>query len=120
MSANGTLRLLREQLNLSIQEVADAVGVSFQTVLRAEQGAPLNPDSRRRLCAFYGKTSEELGLVPRRRRGETKLLPTKCKRTRQTFTHNGKGEIRALSETEQEQRQEAIWSVGILQHKRSR
>src|SRR5438067_13303441 len=100
MSANSTLRLLREQLNLSIQDVADAVGVSFQTVLRAEQGAPLNPDSRRRLCAFYDKTSAELGLVPRRRRGETELLATKCKRTPQTFTHNGK--IRALSETEQE------------------
>ncbi len=117
MSANVTLRQLREQLNLSIQQVADTVGVSFRTVLRAEQGAPLNPDSRRQLCAFYGKTSEELGLVPRRRRGETKLLPTKCKRTRQTFTHNGKGEIRALSETEQERRQEAIWSVNVLRHR---
>jgi transcriptional regulator with XRE-family HTH domain len=71
MSINGTLRLLREQLNLSIQEVADAAGVSFRTVLRAEQGVPLNPESRRRLCMFYAKTPEELGLVPRRRRAET-------------------------------------------------
>ena len=71
MSSNITLRLLREQhLNLSIQEVADATGLSFRTVLRAEQGVPLNPDSRRRLCQFYGKTSEELGLVPRRRQAE--------------------------------------------------
>ena len=70
MSANGTLRLLREQRNLSIQDVADAVGVSFRTVLRAEQGAPLNPETQQLLCAFYGKTSEELGLVPRRRRAE--------------------------------------------------
>src|SRR5918911_4796478 len=53
MSANVTLRLLREQLNLSIQEVADAAGVSFRTVLRAEQGAALNPASRRQLCIFY-------------------------------------------------------------------
>ena len=117
MSANSTLRLLREQLNFSIQDVANAAGVSFRTVLRAEQGAPLNPDSRQRLCAFYGKTCEELGLVPRRRRGERELLTTKCKRTRQTFNHNAKGEIRALPETEQERRQEAIWSVNVLRHR---
>jgi len=117
MSANSTLRLLREQLNFSIQDVANAAGVSFRTVLRAEQGAPLNPDSRRLLCEFYGKTSEELGLVPRRRRGETELLITTCKRTRQTFNHNAKGEIRALPETEPERRQEAIWSVNVLRHR---
>jgi transcriptional regulator with XRE-family HTH domain len=66
MNGTGTLRLLRERLNLSIQEVADATGLSFRTILRAEQGAPLNPDSRRQLCQFYGKTPEELSLVPRR------------------------------------------------------
>lgn len=64
------LHLLREHLNLSLQDVADATGLSFRTVLRAEQGAPLNPDSRRRLCQFYCKTPEELGLVARRRPGE--------------------------------------------------
>ena len=74
MSSNQMLRLLREHLNLSIQEVADAVGLSFRTVLRAEQGAPLNPESRRRLCQFFNKTSEELGLVPRRRQRETNFL----------------------------------------------
>ena len=64
---NSTMRLLREHLNLSIQEVADTTGLSFRTILRAEQGASLNPESRRRLCQFYDKTSEELGLVPRSR-----------------------------------------------------
>ncbi len=118
MSANGTLRLLREHLNLSIQEVADAAGVSFRTVLRAEQGAPLNPDSRRRLCAFYGKTCEELGLVPRRRRTETELLPTNCKRTRLTSLLTQRGD-KSIAATEQEHRQQAIWSVNVLQHKRS-
>jgi len=79
---NCTLRLLREHLNYSIQEVAASAGLSFRTVLRAEQGAPLNPESRRRLCQFYGKTPEELGLIPRGRRGET-LPPIKnCKTTR--------------------------------------
>jgi transcriptional regulator with XRE-family HTH domain len=66
---NSIMRLLREHLNLSIQEVADATRLSFRTILRAEQGASLNPESRRRLCQFYGKTSEELGLVPRGRNG---------------------------------------------------
>jgi hypothetical protein len=67
ITMNSTLRLLREHLNFSIEEVAEATALSFRTVLRAEQGASLNPESRRRLCLFYGKTSEELGLVPRRR-----------------------------------------------------
>lgn len=68
MGTKDTLRTLREYLNLSIQEVAEGAKVSFRTVLRAEKGDPLNPESRKRLCKFYGKTSEELGLVPQRRR----------------------------------------------------
>ncbi|QBD82517.1 XRE family transcriptional regulator [Ktedonosporobacter rubrisoli] len=68
MSTNNTLRTLRESLNLSIQGVAEGAKVSFRTVLRAEKGYPLNPGSRQRLCSFYGKTAEELGLVAQRRR----------------------------------------------------
>lgn len=68
MGTKDTLRTLREYLNLSIQEVAEGAKVSFRTVLRAEKGDPLNPESRKRLCKFYGKTSEELGLVAQRRR----------------------------------------------------
>ncbi len=68
MNINHTLRALRESRNLSLEEVAEEARVSFRTVLRAEQGYPLNPGSRQRLCAFFGKTSEELGLVPQRRR----------------------------------------------------
>jgi transcriptional regulator with XRE-family HTH domain len=66
MNPNHTLRALRQSLNLSMEEVAEEAKVSFRTVLRAEQGYPLNPGSRRRLSKFYGKTSEELGLVPQR------------------------------------------------------
>lgn len=82
ITMNETLRLLREHLNLSIQDVADATGLSFRTVLRAEQGAPLNPESRRRLCIFYDKKSEELGLVPRRRQAETEPFSNNCNRIR--------------------------------------
>lgn len=71
MHTNDALRTLRESLNLSMQEVAEGAHISFRTVLRAEKGCPLNPGSRQRLCAFYGKTAEELGLVPQRRRCET-------------------------------------------------
>ena len=70
---NRKLRLLRERLNFTIEEVSDAIGLSFRTIPRAEQGAALNPESRRRLCQFYGKTSEELGLVPRRRKRKRSL-----------------------------------------------
>lgn len=70
MSINHTLRTLRESLNLSIQDVATGANVSFRTVLRAEQGYSLNAASRRQLCEFYGKTSEELGLVSQRKREE--------------------------------------------------
>src|SRR5690348_12516724 len=66
MNPNHTLRALRQSLNLSMEEVAEEAKVSFRTVLRAEQGYPLNPGSRRRLSKFYGMTSEELGLVPQR------------------------------------------------------
>jgi transcriptional regulator with XRE-family HTH domain len=68
MNANYTLRALRESLDLTMEEVAEEAKVSFRTVLRAEQGYPLNPGSRRRLSKFYGKSSEELGLVPQRQR----------------------------------------------------
>src|SRR5713226_6395196 len=68
MDANYTLRALRESLDLSMEEVAEEAKVSFRTVLRAEQGYPLNPGSRRRLAKFYGKSSEELSLMPQRQR----------------------------------------------------
>ena len=70
LNTKGPLRLLREYLNFSLQDVADATRLSLRTILRAEQGAPLNPKSRRRLCTFYGKTSEELGLVSRQHQKE--------------------------------------------------
>lgn len=88
---NSMLRLLRGHLNLSIQEVADATGLSFRTILRAEQGASLNPESRRRLCQFYAKTPEELGLVPRRQREELALPQTTERELWLTSAHNSEG-----------------------------
>ncbi len=63
---NHPLRILRESLNLSLEDVARETRLSFKTVWRAERGISLNPDSRQQLCRFFGKTSEELRLIPRR------------------------------------------------------
>jgi hypothetical protein len=65
-TTNHPMRALREQLNLSIKHVAKETKLSFRTIWRAEQWHSLNPDSRQQLCLFFGKSSEELGLTPRR------------------------------------------------------
>ena len=77
MNVNHSLRALRESLDLSMEEVAEEAKVSFRTVLRAEQGYALNPGTRRRLSKFYGKSSEELGLVPQRRQKPSALSQQK-------------------------------------------
>ncbi len=78
MNTNHTLRALRESRNLSLEEVAKEAKISFRTVLRAEQGYPLQPGSRQQLCAFFGKTSEELGLVPQRQRARSDAFAGNC------------------------------------------
>jgi len=61
------LRVLRTQLDLSQKDFATKVGVSEATILRAENGHRLSPKVRRQLCDRLGKTSEELGLMGRKR-----------------------------------------------------
>lgn len=75
---NSTLRLLGEHLNFSIEEVGDATGLSFRTILRAEQGASANPESWR-LSKFFGKTSQELGPVPRRGKRKRSLTVNRAR-----------------------------------------
>lgn len=57
------LRTLRERHNLSIQALADATHLSKRTILRAEQGYSLHPESRRILCDYFGASPQELGLL---------------------------------------------------------
>jgi tetratricopeptide (TPR) repeat protein/DNA-binding XRE family transcriptional regulator len=57
------LRVLREQLNLSIDDLARACGVSSRTILRAEQWESLSPGSRRQICHYLQKSPEDLGLL---------------------------------------------------------
>lgn len=57
------LRVAREGENLTLEDLAEEVGLSFRTVWRAENGYPVSPDSRRRLCDRFGMTAQALGLV---------------------------------------------------------
>ena len=57
------LRAIREAHNLTREQLAREIGVGSATIKRAERWKPIGPDSRRRLCVFFGQTSEELGLM---------------------------------------------------------
>jgi tetratricopeptide (TPR) repeat protein len=59
------LRLARLQHDLTQEELAEATKLGLSTIRRAEQGFPINAKSRRLLCAYFGKTSQELGLFER-------------------------------------------------------
>ena len=61
------LRLARCQHNLTINQLAEEARVGASTIWRAEHAYPIGAESRRRLCAFFGLTSQELGLVSDRR-----------------------------------------------------
>ncbi len=54
----------RAQRGLSQQEVADRIGTTPVNISRWERGVTRpNPYFRRKLCALFGKSEEELGLV---------------------------------------------------------
>jgi tetratricopeptide (TPR) repeat protein len=61
------LRLARCQHNLTINQLAEEARVGASTIWRAEHAYPISAESRRRLCAFFDLTSQELGLVSDRR-----------------------------------------------------
>jgi tetratricopeptide (TPR) repeat protein/transcriptional regulator with XRE-family HTH domain len=70
------LRVARSRRNLTIEHLAEAAKVGASTVWRAEHAYPINAESRRRLCAFLGMTSDELGLVvDRREKGIVEIRP---------------------------------------------
>jgi tetratricopeptide (TPR) repeat protein len=57
------LRTARCQRNLTIEQLAQEARVGASTVWRAEHHHPINAESRRRLCAYFDMTSQDLGLV---------------------------------------------------------
>ncbi|GCE21727.1 helix-turn-helix domain-containing protein [Dictyobacter kobayashii] len=57
------LRTARCLRNLTIKQLADEARIGSSTVWRAEHSYPINAESRRRLCQYFGMTARELGLV---------------------------------------------------------
>ena len=82
---NSTMRLLREHLNLSIQEVADTTGLSFRTILRAEQGASLNPDRGGGSASFMAKHQRSWAWS---HEAETEPITNNCKSRRKNTSVN--------------------------------
>jgi tetratricopeptide (TPR) repeat protein len=57
------LRSARCQHNLTIEALAKEARVGASTVWRAEHNYPINAESRRRICAYFHMTPQELGLL---------------------------------------------------------
>jgi transcriptional regulator with XRE-family HTH domain len=63
------LRVIREQQDLTIDDLAEETGLSRRTIIRAEQGYFINPSSRRILRSYFSKllgyhvASQDLGLL---------------------------------------------------------
>lgn len=73
-SGDHPLRQLRDSVNMSIDDLAEATGVSPRTILRAEQWQGLYPGSRRLLCQYFKRSPEELGLLPSQRPQKRTLM----------------------------------------------
>src|SRR6266498_2860969 len=58
------LKVIREENNLSIDQLAAETNLSDRTIKRAERGHSINLTSRRILCNYFNKTTKELGLLP--------------------------------------------------------
>ncbi len=57
------LKAARIKRNLSQEQLAEDADLSASTIKRAERGARIGAYARQRLCAFFGRTAEELDLV---------------------------------------------------------
>src|SRR5712692_3331408 len=77
------LTLAREERNLTQDDLAQAVGVSSRTIWAAEHGKPVGAYTRRRLCKYFKKTAQELGLV-----SEESQVRTKKKKKKRSMSYN--------------------------------
>ena len=57
------LHTIRCQYNLTITKLAEEARIGASTIWRAEHNYPINAESRRRLCDYFGLTSQQLGLI---------------------------------------------------------
>lgn len=67
MSNTHPLRAAREACNLTIDELAEEVKVGAKTIWNAENNHPISAKCRQLICEYFGKTSQELGLISARR-----------------------------------------------------
>lgn len=58
------LRVARFLRNLTMVQLAEEARVGATTVWRAEHRYAISAESRRRLCSYFGMTSQELDLLP--------------------------------------------------------
>lgn len=77
-AATHPLRTARTRYNLTIEQLAQETSMSTATIWRAEHNYSINAESRRRLCTYFGMTSQELGLAITPERGQKKLLTTRA------------------------------------------
>jgi hypothetical protein len=57
------LRLAIDARNLTLERAAGEIKVSVTTLKRALGGKPIGAESRRLICAYFGRSSEELRLI---------------------------------------------------------
>lgn len=69
-AATHPLRTARTRYNLTIEQLAQETSMSTATIWRAEHNYSINAESRRRLCTYFGMTSQELGLAITPERGQ--------------------------------------------------
>lgn len=62
-STTHPLREAREAKNLTLQALAHATGLSEKTIWSAEHNKPVGLYTRNKLCRYFKKTAQELGLV---------------------------------------------------------
>src|SRR5947209_8622876 len=62
-STTHPLREAREAKNLTLQALAHATGLSEKTIWSAEHNKPVGLYTRNKLCKYFKRTAQELGLV---------------------------------------------------------
>ena len=71
------LRLVREQYNFTLEQLAVATKLSVKTLWKAEHGEPIGAESRRLICKYFRKTSQELGLVTSEKKSKKQGISSK-------------------------------------------
>ena len=70
------LRMVREQYNYTLEQLAVATKLSVKTLWKAEHGEPIGAESRRLICKYFRKTCPRVRscCYNKRKNGTTKQL----------------------------------------------